>query len=121
MRERKRKKEQEQFPYLSCPSSQQREQSTAEKRIKGAQARLRRFEAVAKAAKDQEMADLLGVDVNLATKKEVKRRAVLERRRWEYERAAMERQAQAANPTPPDPTGDVEMNEEELLNGTAPV
>ena len=67
------------------------------------------------------MADLLGVDVNLATKKEVKRRAVLERRRWEFERQAQERQAQAAVPTPPNPSDDVEMDEEQLLNGTAPV
>ena len=67
------------------------------------------------------MADLLGVDVSLATTKEVKRRAVLERRRWEYERAQAERQASAANTTPQEPTNDVEMEEEELLNGTAPV
>ena len=57
------------------------------------------------------MADLLGVDVNLATKKEVKRRAVLERRRWEFERQAQERQAQAADPTPPNTSDDVEMDE----------
>ena len=66
------------------------------------------------------MADLLGVDVNLATKKEVKRRAVLERRRWEFERQAQERQAKAADPTPPNTSDDVEMDEEQLLNGTAP-
>ena len=85
------------------------------------QARLRRFKAVAKAAKDQEMADLLGVDVNLATRKEVKRRAALERRHWEYKRAQLERRAQTAKSTPQEEAEDVEMNEEELLNRTAPV
>ena len=76
---------------------------------------------MAKAAKDQEMANLLGIDVNLAARKEVKRRAALERRRWEYERAQSERRAQTAKSTLPDPAEDVKMNEKELLNGTAPV
>ena len=91
--------------------------TAAERKIYQAQNRLKRWAGIAKAGKDKEMAEFLGVDLQMETVAEHRRREAYLKKKWrqEWEQDAENRLA----PVPMEAAEDTEMGKEEeeaLLN-----
>ena len=90
--------------------------SAAERKIYQAQNRLKRWAVVAKAAKDKEMAEFLGVDLQMETAAEHRRREAFLKKKLLKELG--EGAGGKTAPVPPANPNDAEMEDEEaLLNG----
>ena len=85
--------------------------TAAERKIYQAQNRLKRWAGIAKAAKDKEMAEFLGVDLQMETVAEHRRREAYQKKRWrrEWEQDAENKPA----PVPAKEAEDADMGEEE--------